>query len=163
MAMLPIIASGTLRRGCGSSSARWQAPSYPKNGYIELIMPTIQATPSFQFVLLKVVVKTYSEVFFLDVTPSVIRTARNPKIWRAPGVVRACLAKGRKEGRRGEHTGDKVRRREHPLADNVQHCTVDQNANVDESGVPSLWVIGWIAEGDETLDHEARIKTSRRK
>jgi hypothetical protein len=60
----------------------------------------------------------------------------------------------------GEHTRDKVGSREHLLADDVQYRTIDQNGNINEGGVPSLGVIRWIGEGDETLDHEARIKPS---
>lgn len=127
-------------------------------------MPTIQATPSLQFVSLKVVVKTCSDVFFLDVTPRAIRTARNPNIWRAPViVVRTYKAKGRKERRCDEHTGDKIGRWEDLLTDNVQQRTVDQYADINEGSVPSICMIGRAADEDKSLDHEARIEASRRK
>lgn len=83
---------------------------------------------------------TYPEVFFWDATPRAISKARNLKLWRAPDVGRACVAKMRKEGRRGEHNGDRISHLKDSLVDDVQHCTVDQDADINEGGVPSLWL-----------------------
>lgn len=59
MAMVPIIANGMLRSGCGTSSAKWVAESKQENDQFGLIRPTKNATPPFSHpVLLMKVAKT---------------------------------------------------------------------------------------------------------